>query len=95
MVADDFIDDEPQEFFGKIRIKLRIAGQLAKPFNLPFFAGRIGRRQRRFRLKLAHRLRYFKPLGQHEYERGIDIVDAFTKTGEGFLIVHDCILCRY
>ena len=95
MVADDFIDDEAQEFFGEIGIKLRIAGQLAKPFNLPFFAGRVGGWQRRLCLKLAHRLRYFKPLGQHEYECGIDIVDAFTKTGEGFLIVHDCILCRY
>ena len=42
MVADDFIDDEAQEFFGKIRIKLRVAGQLAKPFNLPFFAGWVG-----------------------------------------------------
>ncbi len=95
MVADDFINDETQEFFGKIGIKFRIAGQLPKPFNLPFFAGRVRRRQRRLCLKLAHRLRYFKPLSQHEYKRGIDIVDAFTKTGEGFLIVHDCILCRY
>lgn len=94
MMADDFINDEAQEFFSKIGIKLCIAGQLAKPLNLPFFAGGIGWRQRRLCLKLAHRLRYFKPLGQHEYKRGIDIVDAFTKTGEGFLIVHDCILCR-
>jgi len=81
MVADNLIDDEAQEFFGKIRIKLRVTGQLPKPFNLPFFAGRIGWWQRRFCLKFTYRLRYFKPLGQHEYERGIDIVDAFTKAG--------------
>ena len=95
MVADNLINDEAQEFFGKIRIKFRIAGQLAKPFNLPFFAGRVGWWQRRLCLKLAHRLRYFEPLCQHEYKRGIDIVDAFTKAGEGLFIVHNCILCRY
>ena len=44
MVADDFIDDEAQEFFGKIGVKFRVAGQLTKPFNLPFFAGRVCRR---------------------------------------------------
>ena len=63
MMADDFINDETQEFFGKIGIKLRIAGQLAKPFNLPFLAGRVGWRQRRLCLKLTNRLRYLKPLG--------------------------------
>ena len=81
MVADNLIDDEAQEFFGEIWIKLRIAGQLTKPLNLPFFAGRIGWWQRRFCLKFTYRLRYFKPLSQHEYECSIDIVDAFTKAG--------------
>ena len=37
MMADDFINDEAQEFLGEIRIKLGVTCQLPKPLYLPLF----------------------------------------------------------
>jgi octaprenyl-diphosphate synthase len=85
MMADHFIDDEAKEFLGKIGIQIGILGQLTQPFNLPLFAPRIGRRQGRLRLMLAHGLRDLEPLGEHEDEGGIDIVDALAVLVQDFV----------
>jgi len=37
MMADDFFNNEAQEFLGEIRIKLGVTCQLPKPLYLPFF----------------------------------------------------------
>lgn len=76
MVADDFIDNETQEFLGKIGIEIGVLGQLAESLNLAFLTTGVGRGQVGGRLILAHRLCDFEALGEHEHERGIDIVDA-------------------
>ncbi len=76
MVADNFIDDEAQEFFRKFGVQIGVAGELAQPFNLLLLARRVGGRQVQPRLERADRLRHLEPLGQHEHQGSIDIVDA-------------------
>ncbi len=77
MMADDFINDEAQKLLGEVRIKPRIFRKAPQPRNLALLAARIGRRQRGLRLVAADILRDLEPLGEHEHERGVDIVDAF------------------
>ncbi len=45
VMADDFVDNEAQKFFCKIRVKFCIACQLAEALNLPLFTRRVCRRQ--------------------------------------------------
>ena len=77
MVANHFVDDETQEFFGKFGIEIGVAGQLAQAGYLFLFAGAIGWGQAVFRLIFADRLGHFEAFCQHEHQRRIDIVDAF------------------
>lgn len=88
MVADHFVDDEAQEFLGKVWIELRIARQLTKPVDLSFFTCGIGGRKRRFCFILADRLRNLKPLSEHENQGSIDIVDAVAVAGKCVVLAH-------
>ena len=76
MMPDHFIDNEAQELLGEIRIELRIPCQLPQPRDLTLFTPRIGRRQSVRRFIPPHRLRHFEPLGEHENQRRIDIIDT-------------------
>ncbi len=89
MVADDFVDDEAQEFLGKIGVQLGIAGQLAEAFDLcrSSRAG-IGGGQFRLCLEFAHGLRDLESFGEHEHQRGVDIVDAVAVASQGVFVVH-------
>jgi hypothetical protein len=76
MMPDHFINDEPQKLLGKVGIKLRILGQFAQAGDLAVFAARISGGKTRLRLVPTHSLRHLKPLGEHEDQSRIDIVDA-------------------
>lgn len=76
MVPDDFIDNEAQEFFAEVGIKIGIAGQGAQPFDLGLFALWIGGRQAMLGLVSADRLRDLEALGEDKDQRRVDIVDA-------------------
>ena len=78
MMPDHFVDNEPQKLLGKIGVELRIPRQLSQPCDLTLFTPRIGGGQAVRGFIPPHRLRYFEPLGQHEDQRRIDIVDAVT-----------------
>jgi hypothetical protein len=43
VVVDDLVDNETEEFFGKIRIEIGRARQLAEPLDLRLLARRISR----------------------------------------------------
>ena len=87
-MTDNLIDNEPEKFLGKIGVELGLARQLSQPFDLAFFARRVGRWQRRLRLVLPDRLRDFEAFGEHEDKRRIDIVDAVAITGQYRVFVH-------
>ncbi len=87
MVTNHFIDNEAQKFFRKFRVEIGVAGKLAQAGYLFFLARTIGRWQAVSGLIFADRLRDFEPLGQHEHQRRIDIIDAFTILLQFF--VHD------
>lgn len=93
MVANNFINDEPQKFFGKIGVQLCIARQLPQPLNLLFFPCGICWGQGGFRLKFAYRLCDLEALSQHEHKRCVDIVDAIPEAVEGCSICHYPHLC--
>ena len=81
MMADHFVDDEAQEFFGEIGVEFGIVGQLAQALYLPVLARRVGGRERGAGFILADSLGDLEPLSQHEYQRGIDIVDGIAISG--------------
>jgi octaprenyl-diphosphate synthase len=76
MMADHFVDDEAQEFFGEVGIELCILRQFAQAGNLAIFARGIGSGQAGLRLVTPHCLRHLKPFGEHEDQSRVDIVDA-------------------
>jgi hypothetical protein len=78
MMADHFIDDEPQEFFCKIGIELCVFGELTEPGNLGGLAARIAGGKSCVSFVAPHRLCDLEPFGEHEDQRGVDIVDAVT-----------------
>ncbi len=88
MVADDFIDDEAQEFFGEIGVEVGFGRQPTQPFNLQRFARRVCGGERNFRLQPPDRLRNLEPFGEHGDERGIDIIDATSVVLQHILPVH-------
>jgi hypothetical protein len=88
VMPDHLIYDETQEFLGEIRVQLRIAGELAEAVDLPFFACRVGRGERRFCLILAYRLRDLEPFGKHEHQSSVDIVDAVAVSGKNIIVAH-------
>ncbi|EGE57290.1 hypothetical protein RHECNPAF_4460062 [Rhizobium etli CNPAF512] len=75
MMPDNFLDDEVQELLGEIRVQIGGFRQLAKAFDLVFFARRIGRRQIVFGLQHADLFGAAEAFGQHVHESGVDIVD--------------------
>ena len=85
MMPDHFIDDETQEFFGKFGVEIGITGKLAQPGDLFPFARTVSGWQTVFGLILAHGLGNLEPLGQHENQRRIDIVDALAKLVQLFI----------
>ncbi len=82
VMADHFINDEAEEFFGEIRIEIGLDCQRAQTGDLPFLARRVSGWQRVFRLVTADSLRHLEPLCQHEDQRCIDIVDALPVLGQ-------------
>ncbi len=93
MVADDFINDKAQKFFGKLRVQSCFLRQLTQARDLPFFTCMIRGGQLRLCFIAPNILRNAKPLGQHMDKRCIDIVDALSETGKHF-IGHDETLFR-
>lgn len=87
MMPDHLIDNEPQKFLRKLWVEIGIRRQLAQPRDLFFLTSRIGGRQSSRRLVTSHRLRDLEPLGQHEHQSGIDIVDAFAVSAQ-HLVAH-------
>jgi hypothetical protein len=85
VVADDFVDDEPQEFLGEVGIEISFLGQLPQPLDLPFFSAGICGGQAGARLIFAHGLRDLEALGEHEHKGSIDIVDALAVTVQDFI----------
>jgi hypothetical protein len=94
-MTDNFIDDEAQEFLGKVGIKFGITRQLPEPFNLFFFTRRIGWWQAGGRLIFPHCLRYLKALGEHENQSCINIVDAAAISRKGSVFTHETALPRH
>jgi octaprenyl-diphosphate synthase len=88
MVANDFVDDETQEFLGKIGVQLGIAGELAQAFDLLFFACGIGGGEFRLCLEFTDGLRDLESFGEHEHQRGVDIVNAVAVASQGVFVVH-------
>ena len=82
VVADHFVDDEAQEFLGKLRIEIGFFREHAKPRDLPRRAGRGGGGKRRLCLVFAHRLSDPEPLGQDVDQRCIDVVNALAERSE-------------
>src|SRR5690606_9368145 len=75
VVADDFTDDEVQEFPGELRVEVGLFGQALQPFDLPGFARRVRRRKGVFGLELAHGLGALEPFGQREDKDRVQPVD--------------------
>ena len=84
VVADDFGDDEVQEFLGELRVEVSLRGKLAQTLDLFGFTSRIGRRHAARRLERADLFREFEALGQKVDQRGIDVVDALADAQELF-----------
>jgi len=80
MMADHFVDDEAQEFFGEIGVQIGLFRQPPEPGDLAFLAAGVGGGKGVFGLVAAHGLGNLEALGQHEDERRVDIVDAFAVT---------------
>ena len=76
MVPDHFVDDEAQEFLGEIGVKVGLCCQHPQPRDLSGFAVGIGGGQAVLGLVGPDRLRHLEPFGEHEHQRGVDIVDA-------------------
>ena len=76
MMPDHFVDNEAQEFLGEIGIELRIPCQLPQPRDLTLFTPRIGGGQAVHGFIPPHSLRHLEPLGEHENQRRIDIIDT-------------------
>jgi hypothetical protein len=85
VVADDFIDDEAQKFFGKFWIKSGIGGELTQARNLCLFASGIRRRQAMLSFELPDRLRDSKPFGKDVHKGCINVIDALAKPCERFV----------
>jgi len=52
MVANDFLDDEFEEFTRELGIQIRLAGQILQPLDFLRLPLRIARREIMFRLEL-------------------------------------------
>ena len=94
MVPDNFIDDEAQEFFGKVGVELGIPSKLAQALDLTVFARRVCGWQARSGFMFANRLRDFEALGEHEHQCSVDIVDAVAVTGQDIVVAHVSALPR-
>lgn len=79
MMADYFVDNEAEEFFGKIRIEFCVLGKAAQASDLMLFASGISRRQAVCGFVTSDGLRHFEAFGQHEHQRCIDIIDTVAK----------------
>ena len=82
MVADHLVDYEAQELLAEIGVEIGIAGQRAQPGDLLHLAHRVGGGQAVLGLVATDRLGHLEPLGEHEDQRGVDIVDALAIAGK-------------
>ena len=82
MVTDHLVDDEAQEFFGKLWIELRFRRQMAQPGYLALLPAGICSGQAMRRFVPAHRLRYLEALREHVDQSRIDVVDALAVSGQ-------------
>ena len=82
MVLDHFLNNEIQEFLGKIRVEIGLFCKLGQPCDLCGFARRIGRWKVMFGLKHAHGLGVFKTLAQGIDKDRVKPVDAFAVFGQ-------------
>lgn len=84
MMPDDLFNDETQKPLGENRIEFGVLGQASQPaylFQLPLG---IRRRKLVVRLQLTNLFCVFEALREEVDERGIEIVDAVTKSLEFF-----------
>ncbi len=84
VVLDDFLNDEVQEFLGKLRIEVRLGRQILEPRNLLLFARGVGWGKVVLRLEDANRLCVFEPLGQREHKDCVQPVNAITMASQNF-----------
>ena len=84
MVMDNFLNDEIEEFLGKLGIQIGPVCKVFQPRNLRGLAGGIACRQFMLCFQLSHSLGVFKPLAQRIDEDGIEAVDAFAVLFEHF-----------
>ena len=76
VVSDDFLNDEVQEFLGKLGVQIGLGCKGFEPSDLRGLTGRITGRQVVSGLEAPHSLRVFEPLAQRVDEDGIEPVDA-------------------
>ena len=74
MMANDFVNNEAEKLFGKLRVQLRFFSQISESRDLAVFAIRIGGRKRGSGFVLPNRLRDSEALSENVNERRIDIV---------------------
>ena len=82
VMADHFLDHEPDEFLAKLGVEVGLLRQLAQARNLRLLAPRIGRGQGIGRLVGTHSLSDPEPFRQHMDQRRVDVVDTAAERGE-------------
>lgn len=82
MVADNFINNKAQKFFGEVGIKIGIGGQITQPGNLALFASRVRWGQIMLCFQPPDGLSHLEPFGKHVDKRCIDIVDTLAILGK-------------
>ena len=76
MVADDFRDDEIEEFFGKGRVEPAQVGQVAQARDLRGFACLVGGRHIMLGFEDTNGLGSFEAFSQRVQKHRIEIVDC-------------------
>jgi hypothetical protein len=89
VVADYFVDDEPQELLAECWIESGRVGEFPEPRYLYCLAIGVGRRQTDLRLVFTDPLRDLEPFGEKMDERGVDIVDTCPRVREYFVVIHE------
>ena len=86
VMLDHFLNNEIQEFLGKLGVLMGQRCKLGQPCDLRLFAGRIGWRKVMFSLKHTYGLGVLKAFTQCVDEDRVKAIDAFAvpcKQGRG------------
>jgi hypothetical protein len=75
-MSDDFMNDEGQEFLGKVWVEFADRSETPQTTYLLGFPAGIARGQSVPGLQFADRVGTSEPLRQHVDDRSIDIIDA-------------------